>query len=105
DVAYSFWRGLLQDRSSGPMWMLLEPLLGVSTIDEYPGDDAAKCQAVKNAVSYDNSARTVTFRLVSPFGPFLQILGHSSASILDKEWMVANGDWSGDCATWRNFYN
>jgi len=34
DIAYSIWRGLLQDRAGGPQWMLLEPLLGVSTLED-----------------------------------------------------------------------
>jgi ABC-type transport system substrate-binding protein len=32
DVEYSFERGMLQDRAGGPQWLLLEPLLGVSSI-------------------------------------------------------------------------
>jgi peptide/nickel transport system substrate-binding protein len=33
DVAYSSWRGLLQDRVDGPAWMLFHPLLGVYGVD------------------------------------------------------------------------
>ena len=105
DVAYSFWRGLLQDRNSGPMWMQLWPLLGVYDVENIPGDDLAKCQTVKDAVTYDDAAGTVTFHLANAFGPFLDILSTPAASVLDREWMVANGDWSGDCATWRAFHN
>jgi peptide/nickel transport system substrate-binding protein len=105
DVAYSFWRGMLQDRGSGPMWMLLSPLLDVNDVEDIPGDDAAKCQAVKDSVTYDDVGGTVTFHLVNAFGPFLEILTHRSASILDQEWMTATGDWNGDCATWRDYHN
>lgn len=105
DVAYSFWRGMLQDRHWGPMWMVLDPLLGVDDIDTYPGDDDAKCQAVKNAVSYDNAAWTVTIRLSNPFGPFLNVLAGRWSAVLDKEWMDANGGWGGDCSDWRDYHD
>ena len=105
DVAYSFWRTLLQDREDGPAWLMLDPLFGEYHIDDLPGDDAAKCQAVKDAVTYSNAAGTVTFRLGQPFGGWLNVLAGPWASVLDKEWMVAQGDWSGDCAGWRDYYN
>jgi peptide/nickel transport system substrate-binding protein len=105
DVAYSFWRGLLQDRGSGPMWMLLWPLLNVYDVEDIPGDDVAKCQAVKNAVTFDDANGTVTFHLDNAFAPFLDILATSAGSVLDQEWMVANGDWGGNCANWRVYHN
>ncbi|MBN2565273.1 MAG: ABC transporter substrate-binding protein, partial [Candidatus Eisenbacteria bacterium] len=103
DVAYSFWRGMLQDRANGPMWMLLDPLLGVTDIDDYPGTDATRCQAAKAAVTYDNVAGTVTFHLATPFGPFKEVLATPMMSILDKEWMLLQGDWDGSCSNWRAF--
>jgi peptide/nickel transport system substrate-binding protein len=105
DVAYSFWHGLLQDRSGGPMWLLLDPLLGVYDIDDYPGDDDAKCQAVKNAVTYDNANGTVTFHLTTSFGPFLNVLATPFGSVLDKEWMAATGGWGGSCTDWRDYHD
>jgi peptide/nickel transport system substrate-binding protein len=105
DVAYSFWRGMLQDRENGPMWYILEPLVGVTDIDDVPGIDADKCGAVKNAVSYDSLAGTVTFRLPEPYGAFLSVLATPPASVLDKEWMIAQNDWDADCTTWRGFHN
>ncbi len=35
DVVYSFERDFIQDRSGGPIWILLEPILGVDTFDEF----------------------------------------------------------------------
>jgi peptide/nickel transport system substrate-binding protein len=105
DVAYSFWRGLLQDRGSGPMWMLLWPLLNAYDVEDIPGDDAAKCQAVKNSVTYDDATDIVTFHLANACAPFLDILATSVGSVLDQEWMVANSDWGGDCADWRAYHN
>ncbi|MFN2226202.1 MAG: ABC transporter substrate-binding protein, partial [Anaerolineae bacterium] len=105
DVAYSFWRGLLQDRGSGPMWLLLDPLLDVYDVDDLPGDDLAICQAVKGAVTFDDGAGTVTFHLTKAFAPFLDILSIPASAALDQEWMAANGDWNGDCATWRAYHD
>jgi peptide/nickel transport system substrate-binding protein len=104
-VAYSFWRGLLQDRGSGPMWLLLDPLLDVYDVDDLPGDDLAICQAVKGAVTFDDGAGTVTFHLTKAFAPFLDILSIPASAALDQEWMAANGDWNGDCATWRAYHD
>src|SRR6056297_1712276 len=33
DVEYSFERGMVFDRAGGPMWMILEPLLAVGSIE------------------------------------------------------------------------
>ena len=119
DVAYSFWRGLLQDRAGGPQFILLEPLFdefgvedlatGIAGVDAFEDVDAASlvetCETVKRAVTFDDSAGRVTFNLAKPFGPFLQILASRWASILDQEWMVQLGDWDGDCATWTGWHN
>ena len=109
DVEYSFERIMLQDRSGGPAWMLLEPLLGYNTIE-----DLAKALAgvdsfdkvppevlrevyrrVDAAVEVEGD--TVVFRLAKPFPPFLSILAHggSWSAIVDKKWAIAQGDWDG----------
>ena len=105
DVAYSFWRGLLQDRPSGPMWMLLEPLLGVWDIDDLPGTPLEQCQAVKDVVTYDDGDGTVTFHLLGAFSPFLELLTGWFTSVLDQEWMAANGGWGGNCDNWQAYHN
>jgi len=105
DVAYSFWRALIQDRDGGPVWLLLGPLFGVGRVDDLPGDDPAKCQAVKDAVTYDDAGGTVTFHLSDSYAPFLDILALPLGSILDQEWMAASGGWDGSCADWRDYHN
>ena len=105
DVAYSFWRGMLQDSTGGPMWMLLDPLLGVWYIDALPGEDPEKCQAVKDAVTYDDAAGTVTFHLPNAYSPFMELLTGWFTSVLDQEWMVANGGWGGSCDDWRDYHD
>jgi len=125
DVAYTFWRGLLQSDVNGPQWLWLEPLMGYSTcyditegIDpecNLAGDAAAVqaadaaaltavCEQVKAAVVPDDEAGTVTFNLAQPWGPFLATMAGFSYT-LDQEWTTAQGDWDGDCGTWQNFYS
>ncbi len=120
DVAYSFQRGLLQGGSASPQWMLAEPILGVDDIAELIDPnlvdnqadlakaDVAKlketCQKVVDAIVADASAGTVTFKLQQSWAPFLATLAQTWGSVTDKKWVVENGGWDGDCATWQNFY-
>ena len=104
DLAYSMWRGMLQDRSGGPQWMILEPLVGYSAIDDLAEEvgDVAACEAVKAAVDYDDDAGTVTFNLVMKY-PWMEIMAQPFAAVMDMEWMAEQGAWDGDCATWRDW--
>ncbi len=133
DVEYSFERGMLQDRAGGPQWLLLEPLLGVSSIldlarqveSELHGtdpnaiqsiDDVSPeglhevCRRVKDTVEVEDG--NVVFHLKEPFAPFLQILVGFWGSILDREWVMTEikeinkkAGWDGSCDTWRKFYD
>ena len=119
DVAYSIRRGLFQDRAGGPQWVLLDPILGVASIeelatsiagvDDFADVDAASlvaaCERVKQAVAFDDTAWTVTFNLARPFGPFLQIMASTWGVAMDQEWMVSQGAWDGDCATWTKWHD
>ena len=123
DVAYTFQRGLLQGGYASPQWLLAEPFLGVG-VDDITGivdgfasaDDReslktndpavleAACQTVKNAIVADDAAGTVTMTLAQPWGPFMATIANTYASIMDKEWVIANGGWDGSCTTWQNYY-
>ena len=63
------------------------------------------CEDVKAAVEYDDDARTLTLHLAAPFGPTMQLLSNGWASPLDQEWMIEQGDWDGDCATWVPYHD
>ncbi|MBN1179390.1 MAG: ABC transporter substrate-binding protein [Anaerolineae bacterium] len=124
DVAYSFRRGLLQGGTWSPQWLYTEAFFGTGiydiaelvdetgALDDDPealaGADpallTAACEAVMNAVQYDDAAGTVTFNLSQSWAPLLSTLAGSWGSILDKDWAIANGTWDGDCATWQNYY-
>ncbi len=113
DVAYSFQRGMLQDRAGGPQWIMLEPFFGLNVqsfqddvvTKQFNGSFVAACQAVQKAVTFDNNAGTVTLNLKQPYGPMLQILAGSWASIISKPWAIQQGDWDGNCSDAQKFHN
>lgn len=120
DVAYSIRRQLLQSDPTGPAWLFLEPILGVSDVTEdiaggaHVGDpdglraDApaaeltAVCRRVLDAVAFDDETGRVTITLAQPWGPFVATLPW--LSVIDQEWAVANGAWDGSCDTWTEHY-
>ena len=113
DVAYSFWRGMIQDRAGGPQWILLQPFFGLD-VQSFQNDVVAKqfnndwptaVKAVEQAVTYDNQAGTVTMHLKQPFGPMLQILAGSWSSIVSKPWVIEQGGWNGDPATAQKYHD
>ncbi|MGI6694432.1 MAG: ABC transporter substrate-binding protein [Limnochordia bacterium] len=122
DVKYTFIRGMLADPAGGPMWMFFEPLLGVQTMADVIAmaggpSDFADINEVDPEIlrkAYDLVDATievdgndVIFKLVDPYPPFLNILakGGSWASILNKDWMIANGAWDGNPDTWAKWYD
>jgi len=42
--------------------------------------------------------------LAQAWGPFLATIANGWGSIMDMEWVVANGGWDGSCDTWQNTY-
>jgi len=93
NAEYSFERWMIQDRSGGPTWMILEPLLGVywaELTEEYAATVDAAVQYFTNATgSY------VQLNLVMSYPPFLTIIAQSWAGILNKGWVAANGGFPG----------
>jgi peptide/nickel transport system substrate-binding protein len=125
DVAYSYLRGFIQSRDSGPQWIMLEPFFGPSvtatfldatvkagdtTGDDvvntmYNGDFVAACQAAQKMIVADNNAMTVTMTLKQPWGPFLASIANAWGSVIDQSWAVGLGDWDGNCADAQQFNN
>ncbi len=123
DVAYSFQRGLLQGGYISPQWLLAEPFFGVGTddISLVAGDGSAAddreamkatdpaalkaaCEKTQAAIVADDAAGTVTMTLAQAWGPFMATIAQTWGSVMDKDWVVANGGWDGSCDTWQNFY-
>jgi len=114
DVKYSFLRGMVSDRSGGPIWMLYEPLfgagyaglsdvtanlVGVEDPKELTDEQAEEVlAALDEKITVDGNE--VTFHLAAPYPPFLNIVakGASWGSILDKEWSLEQGAWDGTAA-------
>jgi len=126
DVAYTNWRAMLQGRIDGPHWMTYEAFFGsdlaMGSIEDfalaYLGKDTETvtfddltdaelnqvCEVIKGAVEYDDEAKTVTYNLASATPWFPALLAQNFlGDVLDQEWMAENGDWDGDCATWKQF--
>jgi peptide/nickel transport system substrate-binding protein len=105
DVAYSIKRAMVQDRDGGPVWMFLEPLIGVGTMStrDENGNIVVPFEQIDNAITVQGDS--VVFHLKQPYGPFMQILPQSWASIVDENWCIAQGDWPGTAATYENFNN
>lgn len=103
DVAYSFWRGMIQDRAGGPQWIMLQPFFGLDVQSfesdvvqkQFNGDWTKAAQAVEQAVTYDNANGTVTLHLKQPYGPMLQLLSGTWASIVSMPWVIKQGGWDG----------
>jgi peptide/nickel transport system substrate-binding protein len=127
DVAFTFQRGILQADSNSPQWLLTEPILGSTAYNDItdqldpdgtlglvdsrealakvdPAKLKAACEKVTSAITADNSAGTVTFKLAQSWGPFLITLAGTWGAIQDQKWVAANGGWDGSCDTWQNFY-
>src|SRR5690606_14383290 len=116
----SYQRGILQGSYSSPQWMLAEPFFGVGNDDisiivdggasaddraamqaADPAALVAACEQIKAAIVADDAAGTVTMTLAQPWGPFLPTIANAWGSIMDQEWVVANGGWDGSCDTWQ----
>ena len=98
DVEYSFERGMVQDYVAGPQWMLFEPLLERSS-SRGAGGTLIPLSDITSAVQVDG--QWVQFNLKQRYAPFLQVLSQTWASIVDKEWCIAQGDWDGTQASYE----
>jgi len=104
DVEYSFERAMVQDRDGGPVWMLLEPLLGISSTRDGEGNIVVTFDQIDRAVEVEGD--NVVFHLANPYPPFLSILSQTWSSIVDKEWTTQQpNEWSGTADGWEKYNN
>jgi peptide/nickel transport system substrate-binding protein len=95
DVAYSIQRVMIQDRAGGPDWMFYVPLIGHgSTSSGVPRADWV--DNVTTAIQVDGDYVVFNF-LPGPYPEtaWLQILSQTWASVVDKSWCLAHGEWDG----------
>lgn len=103
DARYSILRFLLTDRASGPSTLLLEPLLGVHTVQNADGvADPELYDEAEKAVRVEGGA--LVLRLKKPFAPLLSILA-GFCPIVSKSFTVRNGGWDGTRETWIKHWN
>lgn len=120
DVEYSFERTMIQDRTGGPAWMILEPLTGYGSVEDlvtdYAGvDDWADTTSEQRQEAFEEvidpavevGAHSVVFTLPEPYPPFLDILAHGGgwAAIMDKSWVAEQGGWDGSAETWPEYHD
>ncbi len=122
DVAYTIQRSLLQGRTDGATWIAYEGLFGSALAMASSKDFAAAvekkdtfeelspaqlkdvCEQVKAKVVADDAAGTVTLKLAQPMPWMLAVASQNFlGDILDKEWMIENGDWDDSCDTWTKW--
>jgi len=119
DVEYTFERNMLADPAGSPMWMFFDPLLGAAGVEDYactkagvdsfdqvPEDvliEVAKDVMATITVEGNN----VVFHLAQPYPPFLSILARncSWSVIVNKKFLIENGDWDGSPETWTRWHN
>ena len=105
DVEYSWERWMVQDRSGGPLWMFVFPVLG-----EYyalsPAEDPNFGDKIDDAIGSNSTHAWVSLRTDFPETTFLQIIAQSWASIVNKDWCVNLGDFDGNWAAgWETIYD
>lgn len=103
DVKYSLMRFLLTDRDGGPSSLLLEPLLGRSTVRGADGKpDPAVFDELDRAISLEGGA--LVLRLRKPFEPLISVLA-GFAPVVSRSFAAAHGGWNGEKATWTDHWN
>jgi len=132
DIEYSFERALLFDRSGGAIKMLIEAFTGgefsslQAWFEDYSGMPYSEAvdanrnptspEARELLISFYNEVidplvevegNNVVFRLAEPYGPFMGLIAQyaSWSSILDSEYMKANGAWDGNPDGWWKWHD
>ncbi|MGM0410190.1 MAG: ABC transporter substrate-binding protein, partial [Bacillota bacterium] len=119
DVKYSFMRAMVFDRTGGPSWTVLKPLLDYKSLsglteDMFGKEDPKKLNSEESAAVYEKmdesisiDGNKITFKLAKPYPPFLNIVAHGMTitSIIDKEWSIEQGAWDGKAETIAEYHD
>ncbi|TFH05053.1 MAG: ABC transporter substrate-binding protein [Spirochaetales bacterium] len=101
DVEYTFERNMVADDVGGvdAIWyeLFTDGFFSARDGDDYVLD----FDVIDNAVEVDGDF--VQFNLSQPSGAFVAILAGRWASIVNKDFVIANGGWDGTAATWKEY--
>jgi len=100
DVEYSIERAMVLDPPGGPVWCILTPLLGVSSTR---ADDALQVTFDQIDAAVEVDGQNVIFHLSNSYPPFMDVIAGTWCSIVNKDWVIAQGGWSGTAADWEDF--
>ena len=102
DVEYSFERNMVLDPDHGPGWFWFFSFNG-NYSSRLGDDELVPFDVIDNAVEVDGDY--VVFNLASPYPPFVSALCGKWASIIDKEFTIAQGGWPGTAETYPEYNN
>lgn len=105
DVAYSLKRHMVLDQDGGPMWMMLEAVVGESSTRDSDGKIIPGIfEKIDKAISVKGDS--VVINLPQPFPPLMAVLAYSYGGIIiDKEWAIENKCWDGNIANAAKYNN
>lgn len=103
DVEYSFERCVVVDPDGGPDWMWDYFFLGTYGTRDGDGNINVDFADIDNAVEVDGN--DVVFHLAVPAPFFLSVVANTFGSIVNKDFVIAQGGWDGTEATWKDYNN
>ncbi len=93
DVEYSLERAMICDPNGGPMWMLLEALLGTGSTRKDGKLKEGIVEKIAKAVEVDGD--NIVIIMPAAYPPIMSIFVSSLCAIIDKDWAIKNGCWDG----------
>jgi len=110
DVEYSIERLLVTNPTDSAGWFYAESLIGYGGVNakEYFGDEPSQEDLDEYWAAIDNSVNcvndyTVAFHLIKNDPAFFVKLMYTAASVVDSQYAIANGEWSGTDADWYDW--
>jgi len=109
DVAYSIKRAVITNNAQSGDWILAGPLTGqTANAKDALGKNATAADFQKYYNTLDSAVTcpdpyTAVFHLQQADPTFFSRMMFGAASIVDKKWAIANGQWDGTEATWQKW--
>lgn len=100
DAEYTFRRNIITNNSNNGNWFIAESLLG--TQDNAYTDKTITWSRISNAVKCNANGQLV-MNLAKTDPAFLSKLAYVGQSVIDKEYAVSMGEWSGGEADWKKW--